>query len=77
MGNKDINELMDSIISKIKTTMIGAIADVENLDIDEDTFNSIRNSILDRGNNQIRSIQKELGNYKVVKLYRYDFRIKE
>ena len=57
--------------------MIGAISDVEELDIDEDTFNDIRNSILDRGNNQIRSIQKELGDYKITKFYRYNFRIKE
>lgn len=57
--------------------MIGAIADIEELDIDEDTFNEIRNSILDRGNNQIRSIKKELGGYKIVNVYRYNFRIKE
>ena len=74
MGNKDLEE---SIISKIKTTMIGAIADIEELDMDEDTFNAIRNSILDRGNNQIRLIKKELYDYKIVNVYRYNFRIKE
>jgi hypothetical protein len=74
VGNKDLEE---SIISKIKTTMIGAIADIEELDMDEDTFNAIRNSILDRGNNQIRLIKKELYDYKIVNVYRYNFRIKE
>lgn len=77
MASKDLEELENLIISRIKTTMIGAIADIEDLDIDDETFNEIRSKILDRGNSQIRSIQRELDNYRVTRVYKYNFRIKE
>lgn len=56
--------------SKIKTTMIGAIAEIEkefNEELQDkefnDRFNRIREAILDRGNGQIRSLKSEILNY--------------
>lgn len=77
MANKDFEDLQKSIIKKIQTTMIGSIADIEDLDIDDDIFDEIRKSILDRGNDQIKMIIQDLKNYKVTRVYHYNFRIKE
>lgn len=77
MANKDFEDLQKSIIKKIQTTMIGSIADIEDLDIDDDIFDEIRKSILDRGNDQIKMIIQDLKNYKVTRVYYYNFRIKE
>lgn len=59
---------------KIKTTMIGAIATIEdklgylweNDPRMRDVFDSIRCEILDKGNNQMRNFEVELTNYEVV-----------
>lgn len=63
--------------SKIKTTMIGAISQLEKEFSREladpefaARFNRIREGILDQGNNQIRSLKAELVKYEV-ELLRY------
>lgn len=59
---------------KIKTTMIGAIASIEehfgflwdnNLEM-KDVFDLVRSEILDKGNTQIRNFDVELSNYDIV-----------
>ena len=65
---KDLNKLTNLIESKIKTTMIGAISDIEkNLPeiIGTEAFGVIRQDILDRGNDQIRIIKSELAHYNI------------
>jgi len=68
---------------KIKTTMIGAIASIEeNLGFlldeegsDQDNrelFNKLRSEILDKGNQQIRNLSKEFKLYDIsMKRYQY------
>lgn len=65
-------KLINACISKVKTTMIGAISDIEknlgnfiNTDKGYELFNVIRSSILDRGNDQIRSLEQELQAYDI------------
>ena len=65
--------LSSLIESKIKTTMIGAISDIEKMMGDfiktedgERIFTELRESILDRGNYQIRSMKDELESYEIV-----------
>lgn len=70
--------------SKVKTTMIGAIAAIEQslgdkLDDPEWQIwlSKVRDLILDKGNNQIRSLHSELLNYDVEWLKGYiEFRRK-
>lgn len=57
--------------TKIKTTMIGALADIENILVDiidenPELFETLRASILDRGNNQIRNLEIAMSDYDVV-----------
>lgn len=56
--------------TKIKTTMIGAISDIENmlsnfLEDEPELFERLRSSILDRGNAQIRSLEKDIADYDI------------
>lgn len=60
------------IESKIKTTMIGAISDIEktmgdfiNTKEGSELFSKIRESILDRGNYQIRDLKDESDLYNI------------
>lgn len=60
------------IESKIKTTMIGAISDIEktmgdfiNTKEGSELFSKIRESILDRGNYQIRDLKDEADLYNI------------
>lgn len=65
---KDLNKITNLIESKIKTTMIGAISDIEkNLPelVGTEAFAIIRQDILDRGNDQIRIIKSELAHYNI------------
>lgn len=69
--------------SKIKTTMIGAINAIEKElgdDLDDpklkEHFRRIRESILDQGNNQIRSLQGEMGNYEVEYFYNIPLKVR-
>lgn len=68
--------------SKIKTTMIGAIAELEKEFSKElhdpefaARFNRIREGILDKGNGQIRSLKSEMINYEVEYLGHIEMRI--
>ncbi len=70
MGNEGTSRLKDFAIKKIKTTMIGAIAELEkNLDLENEevkkSFEVIRQNILNLGNAQIRSLEKEFSKYDV------------
>lgn len=65
-------KLTNACISKIKTTMVGAISDIEKhmgdiIKTDEGAqiFDLVRSSILDRGNNQIRALEQEIASYEV------------
>jgi len=79
------DKLIDSCESKIKTTMIGAIAAMEKQlghlmenDSIREKFLDIRETILDQGNSQIRKMKDELENYEVEWLkYRIEFRRKQ
>jgi hypothetical protein len=65
---RDLNKLSSYLESKIKTTMIGAISDIEKAlpeIVGSETFNKIRQDILDRGNDQIRLLKSELSNYNI------------
>ena len=78
------NERLERIASqKIKTTMIGAIASIEEhlgflLDEEEsgqdnrELFNKLRSEILDKGNQQIRNLIKEFKLYDI-SLRRYQY----
>lgn len=78
------NERLERIASqKIKTTMIGAIASIEEhlgflLDEEEsgqdnrELFNKLRSEILDKGNQQIRNLTKEFKLYDI-SLRRYQY----
>lgn len=73
------DRLAKIVTKKIQTTMIGAIADIEEYfsylwNVDNPTaedlefktlFDDLRQSILDRGNNQIRNIKVELDQYDI------------
>lgn len=73
------SKLLDVSSKKIRTTMIGAIATIEeNLGFlwgegSEDQaefkqiFEKMRSEILDRGNNQIRNLEAEFANYDIVR----------
>ena len=67
--------------TKIRTTMIGALSSIENnlkkfWDVPNPTAEQIamketfeecvRSEILDRGNNQIRNLENEFGNYEIL-----------
>lgn len=76
---RDFNKLVSLIESKIKTTMIGAISDVEKAlpeIVGSETFSKIRQEILDRGNDQIRIIKSELANYNI-EFLGYTFKVIE
>lgn len=80
--NKELSKerLLKFCEGKIKTTMIGAISAIEKElgdDIDgdlKDSFRRIRETILDQGNNQIRSLQTELDNYDIEYFYNIPMR---
>jgi ribosomal 50S subunit-associated protein YjgA (DUF615 family) len=73
------SKLFEVSSKKIRTTMIGAIATIEeNLGFlwgegSEDQaefkqiFEKMRSEILDRGNNQIRNLEAEFSNYDIVR----------
>lgn len=67
---KSRDRLLSVCNTKIKTTMIGAISDIENMlsDVIQDQpelFEKLRSSILDRGNNQIRNLELEISDYNI------------
>lgn len=55
-------KLRKSCITKMRTIMIGALSDIE----EGKDYEELRKSILDRGNNLIRSLEDELKNYTIV-----------
>ena len=57
--------LLGLIRKRIQTTMIGAIASAEKTDLGEEAFEMLRCEILDRGNAQIRYLEKDLDCYEV------------
>lgn len=62
------DRLLKFLESKIKTTMIGAISDIEkNMGdlVDTEKFALVRESILDRGNYQIRALKDEIDLYNI------------
>lgn len=72
MRKTDKDRLDDIMKSKIKTTMIGAIAAVEkhfgellNHVKYRSLFDEMRKEVLDLGNKQIRNMSSELANYDV------------
>jgi hypothetical protein len=54
-------KLRKSCISKMRTIMIGAISDIET----DASFDELRKSILDRGNDLIRAFEEELKQYNI------------
>lgn len=70
-----LDKLKKSCIGKMRTIMIGAISDIENIaDVDyiePEEYERIRKSILDRGNNLIRIFEEELKQYTI--LYKGNF----
>jgi hypothetical protein len=70
--------LLENSSKKIKTTMIGAIAAIEEKfgwlwgeDMDQkvefkELFEDVRSMILDKGNNQIRNLEAEFASYEIV-----------
>lgn len=70
MDKNGSSRLKDFAIKKVRTTMIGAIAELEkNLDLKDEeikkVFEEIRQNILNLGNSQIRSLEKEFTKYDV------------
>ena len=74
-------QLEISVEKRLKTTMIGAIASIEEAfgwlfnygdpqtpqeKENYETFQELRNEILDKGNRQIRELGKDLDNYSIV-----------
>lgn len=89
--NDSKERLAKIVTTKLKTTMIGAIAAVERhldafLQPDEngkintkyrEAFDKIRQDILDNGNNQIRNVLSEIDQYDIEWLrYRYTLPVK-
>lgn len=81
--------LSDELKKRIKTTMIGSIAIIEeyfsflweqdskNSDQFREIFQEVRSKILDRGNNQLRSVDSDLSKYKIeTKYVNYTFPVK-
>jgi hypothetical protein len=67
---KSREKLFSLCSTKIRTTMIGAISDIESLFSDAvkdnpELFQELRSSILDRGNNQIRNLENDLYDYDI------------
>lgn len=68
------NRLYNTSKTKIKTTMIGALATIEkhfSFLIEEDpsmkaVFDEVRSEILDKGNTQIRNLEVEFSKYDIV-----------
>lgn len=80
------DELLDEIQKKIRTTFIGAISSLEDskygaLEGDEwdEEFDRLRTEILDKGNVQLRAIQKLIENYQVApaRNHQYKFDTKD
>lgn len=82
-ADKSHDRLERIACQKIKTTMIGAIASIEEhlgflLDEEEsgqdnrELFNKLRSEILDKGNQQIRNLNKEFKLYDI-SLRRYQY----
>jgi hypothetical protein len=90
--DEDLDDLMDSISRRFKTTMIGALAkfeesfgylwqeDSKNADEYFELWQETRNNILNNGNNQLRSALDELNEYAYNKekgyKYHYQFYFK-
>ncbi len=86
------NQLSQSVQQKINTTMIGALASIEEIfgylwrDGDPQNeqeralyamFQEVRNNILDKGNRQKRLSAEDLDNYSITRnRYRFDFVVK-
>lgn len=77
------NRLERTITTKIKTTMIGALDAIErnfgflwedNFELQE-IYEKVRKEILDNGNDQIKSLAKELKGYDI-ELLRYNITLK-
>lgn len=76
---KSKDKLLSICKTKIRTTMIGAIDDIEKKmatlwadtsDVDllkkmKQIFDEMRSSILDRGNNQIRNLESDFSDYNI------------
>lgn len=74
--NMSLEKLKKSCIGKMRTIMIGAISDIENISsgqdyVEQEEYEHIRKSILDRGNNLIRIFEEELKQYTI--LYKGNF----
>lgn len=58
--------LYETIRKRITTTMIGALASIEeHLDLDDEEYSALRQEILDKGNAQIRELRRDLDNYDI------------
>jgi vacuolar-type H+-ATPase subunit H len=58
--------LYETIRKRITTTMIGALASIEeHLDLDEEQYAELRQEILDKGNAQIRELRRDLEHYDI------------
>jgi len=82
ISERSANRLSKEIKKRIETTMIGALASIEDhlgplwgIDSEDPTreqliikgiYEELRSEILDKGNSQIRAIEAELANYDVV-----------
>lgn len=63
---KDKAKLLENATKKIKTTMIGALAILEE-QLEKGVYNheEVRNKILDLGNKQIKNLQREFEQYSI------------
>lgn len=80
------DELLAEIEKRIRTTFIGAISSLEEsrygtLEGDEwdEEFNRLRTEILDKGNLQLRAVQKLVENYQVApaRTHQYKFETRD
>jgi hypothetical protein len=58
-------QLYEQMRKRITTTMIGALASIENLLDLGDEYEELRQEILDKGNAQIRELKKDLEFYDI------------
>ena len=60
-------QLYGQIRKRIMTTMIGALASLEEFKdlFEEDEFEDLRKDILDKGHFQIREMEKDLGEFNI------------
>lgn len=58
--------LYELIKKRLTTTMIGALASIEeSLELDDEEYSQLRQDILDKGNAQIRELRKDLDNFEI------------